>query len=126
MGRKYTSCRCDLYADGCEGTTIGTYTSGEDGLITEAFLRNGVDYTLTETSAPQGWHGLETAMTIRLDQSGDVTITGHDAQSQYYAVSTDTETNKTIITVKNRPYKLKVIKMDKGTYAPLKNVTFKL
>ena len=36
----------------------------EEGLITEAFLRNGVPYALTETKAPQGYIGLQESMAI--------------------------------------------------------------
>ena len=38
----------------------------EDGIVTTAFLSEGKEYTLTETATPQGYHGLETAMTISL------------------------------------------------------------
>ena len=38
-----------------EGMRIGTYTSGDDGQITNAYLREGEDYTLAETKAPDGY-----------------------------------------------------------------------
>lgn len=104
-----------------DNNTIGTYTSGEDGLVTEAFFRNGVEYTLTEISAPTSWHGLEASMVIKLDDS-NIVINGVD--QAYYSVTT--ENDNMMITVKNRPYEFKVIKMDKGSDQPLQGVKFAL
>ena len=108
------------------GRQIGTYTSDKEGLITEAYLRTGVDYTLTETSAPQGWHGLEKAMTLRLESNGELTVAG--VEQAYYTVNAaaQTEDGKVVLSVKNRPYKLQIVKMDQGTEQPLKGVEFAL
>ena len=106
-----------------QGTEIGTYISGEDGLITEAYLRENVVYTLTETAAPQGWHGLESVMNIKL-RGGEVTVTGVD--EDYYIVTQGTGTEKDTITIKDRPYRLRAVKVDSETKAPLANVGFKL
>ena len=38
-----------------DGTLIGSFTSDDEGYITTAYLRDGVDYVLTETKAPQGY-----------------------------------------------------------------------
>ena len=108
---------------GDDNILIGTYTSGEDGLITEAFLRENVAYHLTETSAPQGWYGLEAPMTITLNND-IIRITGVD--SNYYTVMTDQSTDIVTIAVKNRPYDFKVIKMDRGSGQPLQGVKFSL
>lgn len=108
---------------GDDNILIGTYTSGEDGLITEAFLRENVAYHLTETSAPQGWYGLEAPMTITLNND-TIRITGVD--SNYYTVMTDQSTDIVTIAVKNRPYDFKVIKMDRGSGQPLQGVKFSL
>lgn len=109
-------------ADG-DGTKIGTYTTKEDGRITEAFLREGVEYTLTETAAPQSYHGLEAPMKIEVNGE-KVSIRGVD--EAYYSVETDEKTKLTTITVKNRPYSFKVIKWDRGTNEPLAGVRFQL
>ena len=111
-----------------DGHTIGTYTSDADGLITEAFLREGVGYTLTETSVPQGWNGLEKPMVITLLSGGNITFKDEDDadyNSDYYVEGQDADGNKTI-TVKNRPYEFKIIKMDKGSEKPLQGVKFSL
>ncbi|MBR6260196.1 MAG: LPXTG cell wall anchor domain-containing protein, partial [Erysipelotrichaceae bacterium] len=106
-----------------DNNLIGTYTSDEDGLIVEAFLRENVKYYLTETSAPQGWQGLLSDMTIKLN--GEIIVIG-GVDDDYYMVSTDATTDTKIITVKNRPYEFKVVKMDKGTGKPLQGVKFAL
>ena len=111
-----------------DGNTIGTFTSAADGLITEAFLRNGVDYTLTEVSSPQGFHGLEAPMVIKL-QNETITVkdtNGKQYDSNYYRVDQASGSTNAVITVKNRPYTFQVVKMDKGTEQPLANVRFKL
>ena len=108
------------------GKLIGTYTSDEEGLITEAYLRTGVEYTLTETSAPQGWHGLEDAIELTLDSDGSLNVTGVD--SEYFTVTSgaQTENGKTVLSIKNRPYRLQIVKLDKGTKDPLQGVEFAL
>ena len=106
-----------------DGTVIGSYTSADDGLIMEAFFRNGVEYSLTETAAPQSYHGLEAPMKIKLEGE-TLTISGVD--ENYYSVDMDKNSENKVITVKNRPYQLVVIKMDKGSGLPLNNVEFKL
>ena len=106
-----------------EGRTIGTYTSGEDGLITEAFLRDNVEYTLTETASPQGYHGLEAPMTIVLN-TGTAEVTG--VEDIFYTITPAAENESAVIAVKNRPYEFRVVKMDKGTGRPLSKVRFAL
>ena len=48
-----------------------------------------------------------------------------DYNSDYYVEGQDADGNKTI-TVKNRPYEFKIIKMDKGSEQPLQGVKFSL
>ena len=84
-----------------EGNLIGTFTSrGTDGLITVAFLRDNVEYTLTETNAPQGWYGLQAPMKLKLS-NGLVTVSGVD--EEYYVLDQGTGKTPTLI-VKDRPY----------------------
>ena len=105
-----------------EDDLIGTFTSDEDGLITVAFLRDDVAYTLTETSTPQGWHGLQTPMTITLNNR-HITVDG-STDSSYYIVNNETVTPT--LTVKNRPYTFEAIKKDRDTNQPMAGVTFSL
>ena len=105
-----------------EGDLIGTFTSNEAGSITEAFLRDDVNYTLTETSAPQGWYGLQAPLTLKL-HDGTVTVSGVD--EDYYLL--DREEGKTpTLTVKDRPYTFEAVKKDYDTKEPMAGVVFSL
>lgn len=85
---------------------IGSFSSGADGTITTAFLREQVPYTLTETSAPRGFHGLEAPVTITLE-NGLLTVGGID--EAYYTLDQG-EGRTTTLTIKNRPFELRVVK----------------
>lgn len=112
----------ELKDDG--GNLIGTFTSDSDGMITTAFLRDNVNYTLTETDAPQGWYGLPVPMTIRLNNK-DVIVSGPDDHlSDYYIV--DNHSATPALTIKNRPYTLQAVKTDGDTNSPLSGVNFAL
>ena len=102
------------------GDLIGTFTSAEDGLITVAYLRDGVNYTLTETSAPQGWYGLPSSLIIRRENS-DVQVSGADPFC--YRLDNDGGT----LTVRNCPYTFEAVKLD-GSHsdAPMRDVHFEL
>ena len=102
---------------------IGAFTSDEDGDITTAFLGEGKDYILTETSSPQGWHGLEAAMTIR-NEDGTVTVRGVD--SECYTVTQAQGTEPATVIIKNRPYVFKAVKKDGDTGRLLEGVHFAL
>ena len=104
-----------------QGNLIGTFTSDEAGLITTAFLRDDVDYTLTETSAPQSYHGLQEPMTIRLHQRV-LTVTYEDGD--YYVIEPGTEMPTLII--KDRPFTFLAKKTDIETGEPLEGVEFAL
>ena len=106
-----------------EGSEIGTFTSKADGLITIAFLRDGVPYSLSENRAPQGFRGLEYTMTVTMTD-GEVTVSGIDGA--YYELDTETDQNMPVLTIKDRPYRFDVIKREGGTQTPLAGVTFAL
>ncbi len=110
--------------DGDEGD-IGqvTYTSDESGLVTIAYLPVGT-FALTEIKSPQGYMGLTAPVTITKAGDGSVTVTG-DAQSFVY--SSATETPDGVITVKNKPFTLKAVKLDAShDDKPLPGVHFAL
>ena len=102
---------------------IGTFTSDDAGLISVAYLSDDVDYILTETSAPQGWYGLQTPLTLRL-HNGKPTVTGDSDVSGYYVVDNTVDTP--ILTIKDRPYTLQAIKKDGDTEQVMAGVTFSL
>ena len=101
---------------------IGTFTSDEDGLITVAFLRDDVDYSLLEIKTPQGYYGIDDTITLCLN-NGTVTVSGID--QDYYVLTQGAGQTPTLV-IKNRPYDLEVVKQDADTEAPLAGVQFAL
>ncbi len=105
------------------GNLIGEFLSDENGAITVAFLSDGADYVLTETHAPQGYHGLEAPMTIRLN-AGTVTVSGVDAE--YYSLAQGNGTTPMLV-IKNRPYTFQAFKKAAGSEEnPLSGAHFAL
>lgn len=105
-----------------DGNLIGTFTSDENGLISVAFLRDNVPYTLTETGTPQGWYGLQAPLIITLNE-GSITVDGA-GQEEYYIIDNQSATPS--LTVKDRPYTFQAVKKDADTLLPLKDVKFAL
>ena len=103
---------------------IGTFTSDAEGLITTAFLGNEKDYTLTEIQSPYGYHGLETAMTIRVAIDGTVTVSGPDGA--YYTLTQAQGSALATLVIKNRPFSLQAVKQDGDTEKLLEGVVFAL
>lgn len=93
-----------LEKNGSGGGVIGKYTSGNDGLVTTAYLSDGT-YTLTETKAPKAYSALSPEVTITVD-NGSFTVRGSDEDGFDY----DAE-HKTL-TLRNRPFTLRVVKND--------------
>ena len=115
-----------------EGEEIGTFTShGDDGLITVAFLRDNVQYTLTERDTPSGYFGLQEPMRITLNNHvisvtyNDPMYDGEtDPTKLPYIVDNASETPT--LTIKNRPNEFEAIKIDAGSEEPLENAQFAL
>ncbi|MBR3552079.1 MAG: fibro-slime domain-containing protein [Clostridia bacterium] len=105
-----------------QNNLIGTFTSDADGLITVAFLRDGVPYTLTEVESPAGWYGLQAPITLTLNDGVISISTSVDAS--YYIV--DNQTSTPTLTVKNKPYNFEVLKKDGDTNQPMSGVVFAL
>ena len=103
------------------GGVVGNFTSDEEGFITVAFLREGEDYTLTETKAPDAYHGLEAPMTIRIDD-GEVTVEYED-ESYYELVQGGYEP---VLTIKDRPFTFAAVKENAESLRPLAGVKFAL
>ena len=110
--------------------TIGTFTSEADGenkgRVTEAFLSEGVDYILTETAAPQGYAGLKAELTFRENQDHKIDVTIPDEYKEYYTLEQSDGINPAVLTIKNRPYQLQVIKTDRDNGEKLSGVHFEL
>lgn len=113
--------------DDVEGTHIGTFTSNSEGEVTVAFLRDDIDYTLTETKTPQGYRGLSEPMTIHVNPNNTITV--NSADEDYFEIDQEPGAaahKQRILTIKNRPYTLEVIKLDGDTGEPLSQAHFEL
>ncbi len=110
----------DFTLTDADGSTIGSFTSDEQGQITVAFLRENVDYTLTETKTPQGVTGVA-PMTIRFSGAA-IAVSGVD--ESYYTVSQG-EGEMPTLTIKNRPYIFRAIKQS-ARGGPLSGAQFAL
>ncbi|MBQ9031749.1 MAG: hypothetical protein IJ106_09910 [Parasporobacterium sp.] len=108
------------------GTIIGTFTSDAAGLITVAYLREEVTYQLKETKAPAEYHGLGQTMNIRLDQDGEVHVSG--VNEAYYILTQGEEQTQTppMITIKNRQLSFCAVKIDGDTGSNLAGAHFAL
>ena len=92
------------------GGTVGSdsYVSDTDGLITIAYIKEDTVYTLKETAAPHGWHGLEKELKFSV-HSGEVTVSQGD--SGLYTVTQAGSGSMAVITVKNRPFAFSAVKV---------------
>lgn len=92
-----------------------SYTTGSDGLITTAYLRQDEEYTLTETSAPAGYraasyHATQIPLKIMLHDT-TVTVSGGDGSEYYVLDDTDGDNLVGTITIKNKQYTLQIKKI---------------
>ena len=122
------------------GTVRKTFTSSEDGLIVVAYLENDKVYTLTETAAPYGYQTLVSSITIKKCVENGVTkvyvnneyvngaVTDTDGTDLYKVVQVDDPTadNMPTITIRNKDYTLKAVKVDAYSNEPMKDVKFAL
>ncbi|MBQ7437392.1 MAG: LPXTG cell wall anchor domain-containing protein [Oscillospiraceae bacterium] len=124
------------------GTIRKTFTSAEDGLIVVSYLENDKEYTLTETAAPYGYQTLISSITIKKtvnDNGKTVVYVNGEAVSgsvmdetnayELYIVSQvdePTADNMPTITIWNKDYTLKAVKVDAYSYEPMKDVKFAL
>ena len=122
------------------GTVRKTFTSSEDGLIVVAYLENDKVYTLTETAAPYGYQTLVSSITIKKCVENGVTkvyvnneyvndaVTDTDGTELYKVVQVDNPTadNMPTITIRNKDYTLKAVKVDAYSNEPMKDVKFAL
>lgn len=88
-----------------DGEEVGTYTTGEDGMVSITFSEGGT-YTLTETAAPEGYVLGDVSYTIEVTKSGliDVVQNGDIWQNIYnWIMGIDPSENfqDGVLTVKN-------------------------
>ena len=118
----------------------GSYTSGEDGEITIAYVDMNKWYTLTEVKAPAGYTALEQPLQFRLvpdpdDPAGErsrveVKFEPSGDYSQYYSLLQEDKAKDQMasITVKNLPFEFQTIKtgIRDGVETPLDGAVFAL
>ena len=124
------------------GTIRKTFTSAEDGLIVVSYLENDKTYTLTETAAPYGYQTLISSITIKktvntagktvVYVNGEVVNGSVKDETGTYELYTVTQVdeptadNMPTITIRNKDYTLKAVKVDAYSYEPMKDVKFAL
>ena len=114
------------------GDVIGQekYTSDAEGLVTVAYLANGV-YTLSETGIPKGYQGLPGTLTINVNGSA-VSIDGEESVLEMCELivpgqdgSETGASDMPVITVKNKEMVLQAIKTGENQ-TPLSGAHFAL
>lgn len=106
------------------GDPVGSasYTSAIDGLVTTAYLRNNVSYTLSETKAPDGYVALIDSVTLTLN-GNDLTVNGG---GDNVTVDPNDPSGMTTVYVKNREMILRFLKIDTDSELPLSGAKFAL
>jgi len=124
------------------GTVRKNFTSDENGLIVVSYLENDKEYTISETAAPYGYQTLISSIAIKktVDTDGKtvVYVNGEvkngpvkDETGTYvlYAVTQEgdpTADNMPTITIWNKDYTLRAVKVDAYASEPMKGVEFAL
>lgn len=101
-----------------------THTSDANGIITNAYLQDGVTYTVTETKSAKGYQAPEKSYKIKV-QNGTVTVTTENAASTYDLTQKTGNTPATLI-IKNQPYTLTLSKEDRESGQSLSGAVFSL
>ena len=106
-------------------TELATFTSDSDGRIAVIYdFTHNIDYTITEITPPSGYIGLPNSATFSIDDNGNVTLSGNESQWQSWKNLNDGIT--AYIDFFNKPYTLRVTKVDGLTHQPLSNAHFAL
>ena len=105
------------------GNTVGTYTSGADGIITMlySFEYNSL-YTLSQTTAPKGYVGMQKAVKFKVNDDDTVSMLYQDGTSLWGQAdirdlkwANSKSGNNGIIAyvnVYNKPFNFKIMKTD--------------
>lgn len=104
-----------------DGTVAGHYTSSEDGLVTTAYFESNGTYKLKETRMPKGYSAISPEISIEVNGSA-FTIKASDTDAFEYEYSEDSK----VLTVKNKPFTLKAVKIAADTNGPLSGAHFAL
>lgn len=100
-------------------TELSTYTSA-DGLVAVISLEAGKTFTITETVSPLGYQTLTTQFSI--EANGDGYVITPEGESGGYEYDEQTKT----LTIRNKPFTLKAVKVDSNDGSPMEGVHFAL
>ena len=145
-----------LTANGQSAGGKEKYTSDANGLITVAYMKDNITYTLKEVASPQGYVGLSTELEIikhgsdvevtnknaswtvtkrtenlsdGKDENGEIWWTLDDQDLEEAQLSTEPKDENIRygqIIIKDKPYGLQIKKVDASSNDPLQGVTFDL
>ena len=101
-----------------QGAAVGadSFTSGQDGLITIAYLDPETYYTLTETKAPSGFQKPSEPWMIRVDSDGTITVRTNGGNASF-VVTQATADEMGTVTLKNKGFSLAAVKVGEGESA---------
>ncbi|MBQ8921969.1 MAG: hypothetical protein IJ060_07390 [Oscillospiraceae bacterium] len=104
---------------------MGSFTSDESGLITNAFFTNGHTYELKETAAPKGYQKLSAPLTVTVSADGQMDIAFDAADAALIDVQYENGHKSGTLTVTDKPESLTLRKVD-ADGNPLKGAVFTL
>ncbi len=105
------------------------FTSDEEGLVAVAYLAAGEAYVLTETAAPYQYRALIGSLTVSVDENWNVTVNGSGESGEFYTITqveNPTAEHMPTISIKNKPFTLRALKLDSHSKIPVAGITFAL
>ena len=113
------------YDDHGDITFKKKFVSDENGNITKAFFVEGTTYHLTEIKTPTGYYCPSDEITV-IFRNNQFEVT--DTSGNGFGIGTGTVTlgNDTILSIKNKNYSLRVLKVDAYDESPLQGAHFAL
>lgn len=99
---------------------IGSFRSDGTGLVTNAFLKDGGEYLLTESSVPNGFEIVNREIRFTVS-NGSIQLIGEYEEN---SITADNAGHRLVI--RNRPVTFQIVKKDAVTNEPVENVKFAL
>lgn len=104
---------------------INTFTSDENGWVTDAFFTAGHTYRLDETMAPNGFRSLHGSVMIYVDENEQIDIQYQPADSDNITAALSADRKSGTLTIKNEQNGILLRKTDTDG-VPLKDGVFNL
>ena len=106
-----------------EGILDAEFTSGSDGLVTIAYPKENVEYTLTEIETPSGYSTILDSIKFTFDGT-DLTVTGDNNGAA--SVSNAGDDGMLTLSIENFKTDFKAVKRDAVTKDPVEGAVFAL